>query len=182
MPPGWCCTDGLSPPSLLAAIFYYYYYFFPTLRGLLGSLTCSKTLENWHTPWNLRPLGLGRDRYTGVTQGLYSAPWNTEGHISYILARRHMKLGTHVDLIKPNNFRTACHRLRPTGSWLFRVYYSYFWSKLWGLLGSLTYSKTLENLHTLWNLCPLGACRGWDPGVAQGLYGAPWNTVINVDV
>ena len=119
---GGVCTDGLSPPSLLAAIFfYYYYYFFLTSRGLLGPLTCSKTLENWHTPWNLRPLGPGRDWYTGVAQGLYSAPWNIEGHISSILARIHMKLGTHVDLIKPNNFRTACHKLRPTGSWLFRV-------------------------------------------------------------
>ena len=95
--------------------------FFSRFRGLLGPLTCLKSLENWHTHWNLRPLGPGRDWYTGVAQGLYSAPWNMEGHISYILARRRMKLGTHIDLIKPNNFRTACHRLCPTGSQLFRA-------------------------------------------------------------
>ena len=105
-------------------IFFFFLYssnFFPRVRGLLGPLTCLKSLENWHTPWNLWPLGPDRDWYTGVAQGLYSAPWNTEGHIPWILARIHMKLGTHVDLIKPNNFRTACHKLRPTGSWLFRV-------------------------------------------------------------
>ena len=126
MPPGWRLRWWLEPAIAACSYiyyyyYYYYYYFFPTSRGLLGPLTYSKTLENWHTHWNLRPLGPGRDWYTGVAQGLYSAPWNIEGHISYILARRRMKLGTHIDLIKPNNFRTACHRLRPTGSWLFRV-------------------------------------------------------------
>ncbi len=35
---------------------------------------------------------------------------------SHILARIHMKLGTHIDLIELNKFHTACHRLRPTGS------------------------------------------------------------------
>ena len=119
MPPGWRWHWWLEPA--IAACSYIYYYFSSRFRGLLGPLTCLKSLENWHTHWNLRPLGPGRDWYTGVAQGLYSAPWNTEGHISYILARRHTKLGTHVDLIKPNNFRTACHRLRPTGSWIFRV-------------------------------------------------------------
>ena len=111
----------------------------------------------------------------GRGTGALQRPRNMEGHISYILAHRHTKLGTHIELINTNNFRIAYHRLRPTGSWLFGVYYSYLSSKLWGLLGSLTYSKTLENLRTLWNLWPLGACRGWDPGVAQGLYSAPWN-------
>ncbi len=42
----------------------------------------------------------------------------------------------------------------------------YFW-------GALTCSKTLENSHTRWNLLASGRHRGWDPGVAQGLYGAP---------
>ncbi len=40
---------------------------------------------------------------------------------SHILARIHMKLGTHIDLIEPNNFCAACHGLRPTGSRLFRA-------------------------------------------------------------
>ncbi len=48
-------------------------------------------------------------------------------------------------------------------------------------LGGLTWSKTLENLHTHWNLRPLGRRRGWDPGVAQRLYGAPWNTIRKLD-
>ncbi len=53
----------------------------------------------------------------------------------------------------------------------------YFFSRFWGVLGPLTYTKTLENSHTRWNPRPSGRRRGWDPGVAQGLYGAPWNTV-----
>ncbi len=52
-----------------------------------------------------------------------------------------------------------------------------FFSRFWGVLGPLTYTKTLENSHTRWNPRPSGRRRGWDPGVAQGLYGAPWNTV-----
>ncbi len=40
---------------------------------------------------------------------------------SHMLARIHIKLGTHIDLIEPNKFHTACHRLRPTGSRLFRA-------------------------------------------------------------
>ncbi len=35
---------------------------------------------------------------------------------SHILARIHMKLSTHIDLIEPNNFHAAYHGLRPTGS------------------------------------------------------------------
>ncbi len=48
---------------------------------------------------------------TGVAQGLYGAPWNTVRNLMYsshILARIHMKLGTHIDLIELNNFHTAC--------------------------------------------------------------------------
>ncbi len=58
-----------------------------------------------------------------------------------------------------------------------RIIIIIFLSRFWGVLGPLTYTKTLENWHTCWNLRPLGRCRGWDPGVAQGLYGAPWKTV-----
>ncbi len=41
---------------------------------------------------------------------------------SHILARIHMKLSTHIDLIESNNFHAAYHGLRPTGSWLFRAF------------------------------------------------------------
>ncbi len=58
----------------------------------------------------------------------------------------------------------------------------FFFSRFWGVLGPLTYTKTLENSHTRWNPRPSGRRRGWDPGVAQGLYGAPWNTVWKLDV
>ncbi len=40
---------------------------------------------------------------------------------SHTLARIYMKLGTHIDLIEPNIFCTACHGLRPTVSRLFRA-------------------------------------------------------------
>ncbi len=49
-------------------------------------------------------------------------------------------------------------------------------------LGGLTWSKTLENVHTHWNSRHLGRRWGWDPGVAQRLYGAPWNTIRKLDV
>ncbi len=49
----------------------------------------------------------------------------------------------------------------------------FFYSTIRVLLGALTCSKTLENSHTRWNLLASGRHRGWDPGVAQGLYGAP---------
>ncbi len=51
-----------------------------------------------------------------------------------------------------------------------------------GIFGGLTWSNTLENLHTHWNLRPLGHHRGWDLGVAQRLYGAPWKTIRKLDV
>ncbi len=92
--------------------------------GVLGPLTYTKTLENWHTRWNPRPLGRRRGWDPGVAQGLYGAPWKTvrkQMYISHILAHIHMKLGTHIDLIELNNFHTACHWLRPTGSRLFRA-------------------------------------------------------------
>ncbi len=61
-------------------------------------------------------------------------------------------------------------------------FFFFFFSTFRVLLGALTCSKTLENLHTRWNPRPSGRRRGWDPGVAQGLYGAPWNTVRKLDV
>ncbi len=49
----------------------------------------------------------------------------------------------------------------------------FFLSTVQGFLGALTCSKALENSHTRWNPRSSGRCRGWDPGMAQGLYGAP---------
>ena len=54
-----------------------------------------------------------------------TAPPGTQSEIlkysSHILACIYMKLCTLIDLIEPNNFRALCHRLRPTGSELFRA-------------------------------------------------------------
>ncbi len=61
-------------------------------------------------------------------------------------------------------------------------FFSFFFSTIRAFLGSLTWSKTLENVYTCWNLRPLGRRRGWDPGLAQRLYGAPWNTIRKLDV
>ncbi len=58
----------------------------------------------------------------------------------------------------------------------------FFFLTIQAFLGGLTWSKTLENVHTHWNLRPLGRRRGWNPGVAQRLYGAPWNTIRKLDV
>ncbi len=55
----------------------------------------------------------------------------------------------------------------------FFFFFFFFYSTIRALLGALTCSKTLENSHTRWNLLASGRHRGWDPGVAQGLYGAP---------
>ncbi len=57
---------------------------------------------------------------------------------------------------------------------------SFFFFTMRAFLGGLTWSKTLEKLHTHWNLRPLGRRTGWDPGVAQRLYGASWNTIRTV--
>ncbi len=65
---------------------------------------------------------------------------------------------------------------------LLLFFFFFFFSTFRVLLGALTCSKTLENLHTRWNPRPSGRRRGWDLGVAQGLYGAPWNTVRKLDV
>ncbi len=89
---------GAKGPIVYLRILVSYYYSNLCSRflGGLGPLTCSKTLEHWHTYWKLRPLGPGRDWYTGVAHGLYRAPCITEGHILYILADMHMKLSTHM--------------------------------------------------------------------------------------
>jgi len=58
---GVVVPPGFGPLLLLAAIFIIIIFiFFPVIRGFLGALTCSKTLENWHTHWNLQPLGRRR--------------------------------------------------------------------------------------------------------------------------
>ncbi len=56
---------------------------------------------------------------------------------------------------------------------LYFFFFFFFYSTIRALLGALTCSKTLENSHTRWNLLASGRHRGWDLGVAQGLYGAP---------
>ncbi len=60
-------------------------------------------------------------------------------------------------------------------------FFFYFLSTIRAFLGGLTWSKTLENLHTHWNPRQLGRRWGWDPGVAQRLYSAPWNTIRKLD-
>ncbi len=55
----------------------------------------------------------------------------------------------------------------------FFFFFFFFYSTIRVLLRALTCSKTLENSHTRWNPLASGRHRGWDPGVAQGLYGAP---------
>ncbi len=62
--------------------------------------------------------------------------------------------------------------------------YSFFgdFEAIRAFLGGLTWSKTLDNLLTHWNPRQLGRRRGWDPGVAQRLYGAPWKTIRKLDV
>ncbi len=62
------------------------------------------------------------------------------------------------------------------------MFFYFFFFDYTGILRGLTWSKTLENLHTHWNPWQLGRRRGWDPGVAQRLYGAPWNTIRKLDV
>ncbi len=124
-------ADELSraaPPGewrLLRILFLFFFFDYP---GIFGGLTWSKTLEDLHTHWNLRPLGCRRGWDPGVAQRLYGAPWNTIS--SHILARIHMKLGTHIDLIEPKNFCAACH-----GSAQQEVGYSGLFKKhmLWNL-------------------------------------------------
>ncbi len=112
----YCCHGNVSNLNIL------FFGDFEAIRAFLGGLTWSKTLENLHTHWNPWQLGCRWGWDPGVAQRLYGAPWNTSENLmcsSHILARIHMKLGTHIDLIEPNNFCTACHGLHPTGSRLF---------------------------------------------------------------
>ncbi len=124
---------------VLLRIFYFLYIFFfisKPSQGFLGALTCSKTLENLHTHWNPRPSGRRRGWDPGVAQGSTAPPGAQSENLMYsshILARIHMKLGTHIDLIEPNNFHAACHRLRPTGSRLLGLFKK---RMLWNLIYS----------------------------------------------
>ncbi len=63
----------------------------------------------------------GTWRGTGALRRPLEAQSENLMYSSHILAHIHMKLGTHIDLIELNNFRPAFHRLRPTGSRLFRA-------------------------------------------------------------
>ncbi len=97
---------------------------FEAIRSFLVGLTWSKTLQNLHTHWNPRQLGrAGAEAGTRAWHRGSTAPPRTPSenlmYSSHILARIHMKIGTHIDLIEPNNFCAACHGLRPTGSRLF---------------------------------------------------------------
>ncbi len=65
------------------------------------------------------PQRLGPGRGTGTLRRPLEEV-RKQMYISHILAHIHMKLGTHIDLIELNKFHAACHRLRPTGSRLFR--------------------------------------------------------------
>ncbi len=131
---------------------------FEAIRAFLGGLTWSKTLENLDTHWNPRQLGRRWGWDPGVAQRLYGAPWNTLENLmcsSHILARIHMKLGTHMDLIEPNNFCTACHELRPTGSRLFccfplGFFFLIFFINYLGIFGGLNMVKnSWKCAHTL---------------------------------
>ncbi len=69
-------------------------------------------------------------------------------------------------------FRDVTDGLGPP-SLLAAIFFIFFYSTIRVLLRALTCSKTLENSHTRWNPLASGRHRGWDPGVAQGLYSAP---------
>ncbi len=129
---------------------------FEAIRAFLGGLTWSKTLENLHKHWNPRQLGRRWGWDPGVAQRLYGAPWNTSENLmcsSHILARINIKLGTHIDLIEPNNFCTACHGLRPTGSQLFYCFPPdsfFFFTDYPGIFGGLNMVKnSWKCAHTL---------------------------------
>ncbi len=57
----------------------------------------------------------------------------------------------------------------------------FFLPTIRAFLGGLTWSKTLENVHTHWNPAVRTPLR-LGPGVAQRLYGAPWKTIRKLDV
>ncbi len=100
----------------------FFFWDFEAIRAFLGGLTWSKTLENVHTHWNPWQLGRRWGWDPGVAQGSTAPPGKPSENLmcsSHILARIHMKLGTHIDLIELNNFCVTCHGLRPTGSRLF---------------------------------------------------------------
>ncbi len=107
------CSLGPKPERCRALLFslgffFFIVFFYIDYSGILWEGSAwTKTLENLHTHWNLRQLGRRRSWDPGVAQSLYGAPWNTTRKLrnsSHILARIHMKLGTHIDLIEPNTF------------------------------------------------------------------------------
>ncbi len=115
-----------------------------------------------------------------MAQRLHGAPWKSSENLmcsSHILACINMKIGTHIDLIEPNNFAPHVMGSAQQEFGYSIVFLRILFLTIRAFLGALTWSKTLENLHTHWNPRKLGRRRGWDPGVAQRLYGAPWNTI-----
>ncbi len=103
-----------------------------------------------HTHWNPRQLGRrwgwGPGRGTEALQRPLEHHQKTWWIAHHILARIHMKLGTHIDLIKPNNFCAACQ-----GSAQQEVGYSGLFKNhmLWNLKILLPGFSTQEH-QTLW--------------------------------
>ncbi len=100
-----------------------FFFFFFNLPGTFGGLNVLK--NSFCTHVGIRGHQDAAEAGTRVWHRGSTAPPGTQSenlmYSSHILARIHMKLGTHIDLIELNNFHTACHWLRPTGSWLFRA-------------------------------------------------------------
>jgi len=109
----------LGPAIAACSYIYYYYYFiiillfFSMFLALLGPLTCSKTLETLHKHIGIRGHQGRAEAGTRARQGGSTAPsWTGSEnfvHISNALAHISMKLGTHIDLIGPNNFRALSY-------------------------------------------------------------------------
>ncbi|MGL4615689.1 MAG: hypothetical protein ACRCVV_17710, partial [Shewanella sp.] len=123
------CTVGAKPYCFCSDYYFYYFFFlfflfFLTLLDFLGALTYSKTLENWHRRQSRSSSQKSKGWNTGVAQGLCSAPCKAKKtlmHRSGKNVRTCTRLGTLIDLIDPNNFRTLTFKLRPTGSRLFWI-------------------------------------------------------------
>ncbi len=107
-----------------SGVFFLFFIFLSNFRGFLGALTCSKLLKIC-THVGIRGHQDAAEAGTRAWHRGSTAPPGAQSenlmYSSHILARIHMKLGTHIDLIELNKFHTACHRLRPTGSRLFRA-------------------------------------------------------------
>ncbi len=104
-----------------------FYLFFYRLSGHFGGLNMVK--NSWKCAHILEPAAVRTSLRLGPGtrawhRGSTAPPGKPSENLmcsSHILARIHMKLGTHIDLIEPNNFCATCHGLRPTGSRLFRA-------------------------------------------------------------